>query len=357
MVNMEGARRTKTRVFSEKDMTEQKIRKLMDWDFALIMFRSSIFWKWASIIQSLEEKLGRSVSLKAFGDDRATMICAGYNDRETTMGEIKKLKGAMVRYVVKWRPDLHWKNSQFGGHNCWVVVEGLPLNLRNRRALQMIGDILGGLLEVPEQDEGDRVVIKVQGSDKGFFPSIFEFPCWEESVTLRIVKWANCNGINKTTPMSVRSPEDDVRLKGKQQAQDVGCTIPDVQPACSYGSTRDARTNGSCTTPINVSRDETIKKSNGLTNATKALMGLDNTTKSHIGLDNQSRTSNRTCKPARQQRLIQPTTTLFLQRRVERLERRTTAVQRPKWSLVQPTIKTFLNKRGPDQCIGGPREA
>ncbi|KAK9129805.1 hypothetical protein Sjap_010292 [Stephania japonica] len=164
--------RLQSRHLSDRKMEVQTIRSLKDWDFSLVIFRSSINWEWDMILSSIGWFIDRSISLSVIGGDRAFLPCQNYHDREWIMGEITKMASPMVQKVAHWRSHYHWKDMKFGGNDCWLSIAGPPLNLWNDIAFGMIREKLGGLLEVVEYTKSrsafEKALIKIRGADSGF---------------------------------------------------------------------------------------------------------------------------------------------------------------------------------------------
>ncbi|KAK9098434.1 hypothetical protein Syun_025479 [Stephania yunnanensis] len=72
------------------------------------------------------------------------------------------------------------------------------MNIWNKKTLELIGENFGGLLEIDESTRThshlEKAIIKVKGSKTEFFPERISFPCWDDSVILRIEHWkfADC---------------------------------------------------------------------------------------------------------------------------------------------------------------------
>ncbi|KAK9153032.1 hypothetical protein Sjap_000512 [Stephania japonica] len=100
---------------------------------------------------------------------------------------------SMIDEVLPWRHELYWKLPRFSVCNDWVVIDKLPLNLRNDIAFAMVGDKFRGLIELAKKNytrlDLTRVLMKVKGFDVGFFPKNLIFPCWDSSIMVRVDRW------------------------------------------------------------------------------------------------------------------------------------------------------------------------
>lgn len=96
----------------------------------------------------------------------------------------------MIERVVAWKQEYHWENPKFGCESDWIKVEGLPLNMWNQYAFEMIGSHFGGLLEVEDNTKKrvhlNQALLKVKGSDSVFFPKNLNIFSWGKRVQLTI---------------------------------------------------------------------------------------------------------------------------------------------------------------------------
>ncbi|KAK9154996.1 hypothetical protein Sjap_002476 [Stephania japonica] len=139
-----------SRILSDRDLAYQSIRPLREWDFSLIIYRSSLAHSWADISATINIVTHGKEPLQPFGDDRAFLRCTDFRHRETIFGLINQMVSPLVEKVTQWRHEHHWKNPKIGIHNGWISIEGLPLNLWNDVAFKMIGEKFGGLIELAE---------------------------------------------------------------------------------------------------------------------------------------------------------------------------------------------------------------
>ncbi|KAK9137141.1 hypothetical protein Sjap_007735 [Stephania japonica] len=93
--------------------------------------------------------------------------------------------------MVKWEQKHHWEEELLVVvHNEWIQIEGLPLNMWNSVAYDMIGSHFGGLIKVSDSTLAKEclkaVVLHVRGHPSQFFLNTVMVPSWGGIVHLKI---------------------------------------------------------------------------------------------------------------------------------------------------------------------------
>ena len=78
----------------------------------------------------MQRKVGRSVEVAPFADDRAVFWCVNEREMITVMerNELYKAKDFLA-IIKRWNMYLHWEYVQIEAKNSWIGIDGLPLNL------------------------------------------------------------------------------------------------------------------------------------------------------------------------------------------------------------------------------------
>ncbi|KAK9166083.1 hypothetical protein Scep_001274 [Stephania cephalantha] len=164
---------------------------------ALFIFRNKWSTPWEELEKALSKGMAKPVQLQAVGADMAILLCANEEEQARVYKERYGMCRDLIFRIHQWNPYFHWMERKSGRVNCWIAVEGLPLNMWNKFAFKMIGDTFGGLVEVHpntiNRKSLERVVMKVKGSKHKFLNKEVIVPCCGRSVTIQIVKWETMN--------------------------------------------------------------------------------------------------------------------------------------------------------------------
>lgn len=83
-------------------------------------------------------------------------------------------------FRVNWHQEEHWEGIVFSSQDRWVVVEVVPLDWWNRHMFKVIGEKLGGLIEVAFKTVTLGFTcfakLRVRGPPNGFLPAVLELP-------------------------------------------------------------------------------------------------------------------------------------------------------------------------------------
>ncbi|KAK9129665.1 hypothetical protein Sjap_010152 [Stephania japonica] len=310
------ATKMSSRILSDRDLAYQSIRPLREWDFSLIIYRSSLAHCWADISATINIVTHGKEPLQPFGDDRAFLRCTDFRHRETVFGLINQMASPLVEKVTQWRHEHHWKNPKIGIHNGWISIEGLPLNLWNDVAFKMIGEKFGGLIELAEVTKAKSNIhmafMKVKGCERGVPGDVARsgsFPLIGDSESF--------NHKPPTAPV----PTSPVRRLGKQPAL-TGQTVNRVSEAEQLAGMQMG-----CGDHASTSNVLQLNSRAPYTSTQECVMHLE--------------AQRPNCNNGQ---LVQPTLEDFLKsKKMAQMKRK----EKPKGPLFQPTLFQFIKTRGP----------
>lgn len=139
----------------------------------------------------LSRKLKRLVQVVELHPDRAVLWCRNEGEKKLLLRfTFYRLHNTKPVKIVAWNQREHWQEIMIAGRNRWVGIDGLPPSWWNRHALKVIGNKLGGLVEIADETRDLTFLsfarIKVRGLSDGFIPSYIVLPNGSDSVTLGV---------------------------------------------------------------------------------------------------------------------------------------------------------------------------
>ncbi|KAK9099946.1 hypothetical protein Scep_023376 [Stephania cephalantha] len=133
---------------------------------------------------------GRWMGAYPIADDRAIFLSHDTVERRKILNDGMQMRKHLIGKITKWEQKCHWEELHVAINNEWIQIEGLPFNMWNLVAYEMIGSNFGGLVHVSEATlakEGLRTdVHHVRGDPSHFFPNIIKIPSWSGLVHLKI---------------------------------------------------------------------------------------------------------------------------------------------------------------------------
>ncbi|KAK9094247.1 hypothetical protein Scep_025716 [Stephania cephalantha] len=148
----------------------------------------------------------------------------GDSDGRSRPGKVMGSAAAVRRGVRRMNGS-----GRFVDNKSSLPIKGLPLNLWNQRAFELLGEKLGGLLEVSDltiaQRSLEKAVIKVKGSKSEFFSRQIGFPCWGDTITVCFAKMEKVVYVSGEESSGEKAPETIYRMEGKQVAH---CRMTDL---------------------------------------------------------------------------------------------------------------------------------
>ncbi|EXB80244.1 hypothetical protein L484_025093 [Morus notabilis] len=159
------------------------VREEKRWERAVVAYRDWMEEGWTEISKGLSEKLERKVRVSPLFADRAILWCQSDYERDTLVKEGSvHIRNQHAITIKRWCIETHWKNVKIEGRASWIGIEVLPLHMWNSHTFNVIGNKLGGLLNMADDTAWLEFLpyakIQVKGMTKGFIPSTMEIRCW-----------------------------------------------------------------------------------------------------------------------------------------------------------------------------------
>ena len=118
-----------------------------DPSLAVVILKNTNQTSWKVISEQMHRKIGRTVVVVPFADDKVVIWCANEGEVMFLMEKDDLYKGRnFLAKIKRWNMYMHWEYIQTEAKNNWIGIEGLPLNLRNMDTFRSIGEACGGLL-------------------------------------------------------------------------------------------------------------------------------------------------------------------------------------------------------------------
>ena len=160
------------------------------WRHAVLIMRNSVSSSWKDIEHGLARELNSHHTVNPIAVDRAMT----WSSIEVDKKGLEELGLYIILGVgevcfERWTPDNQLSNSKIVYQNEWVGIQGLPINLWNFHVFKVIGQKIGGLLDVASCTANlsflPYAIVQLRGNKGGFIQENLEIFCWGKKINIR----------------------------------------------------------------------------------------------------------------------------------------------------------------------------